>query len=344
MARRIRGQKGMLTGWLKRKPFERWPAKMRYHVHRLLTRVTYREGKVLLPPPWLDLPNARELAVRRAGNRADFLKAANELLDAGFAVLPNWISAELCDATVRDFGSYVETNREYAEKCKDRHGRYLRLVNFHLASSNALAIGLDRRIMEVLDFIFGCKAGIYTSLYFEYGTEQPIHRDSPFFETFPRNYFVGVWVALEDIKPESGPLMYLPSGHRFECDPRPIYAEVRNRLPGASQEELVRQSLETYYGRVNDKAMSIGKPVAVSLKKGDVAIWHAQAPHGGSSASNRALTRRSIVFHDAPECVQVYQHDVFFTHPGPNPPPPRYGFMQQGDRKVALAGDTAFQV
>lgn len=216
-------------------------------------------------------------------------------------------------------------------------------MNLHLSSENCRAIGLHPTIMRVLDYLFAARACIYTSLYFEYGTQQPIHRDLPFFETFPRNYFMGVWVALEDIDPAAGPLMYVPRAHRFPCDPHAIYRAEHARDPGRAGAAVVEASLQEYYGRIISGAAAIAAPVTVPLRKGDVAIWHPAMPHGGSPARDPSRTRRSVVFHCSPEAVQVYQQEVFFAHQTGRPPAPRYGFARHGDRKVALAGETAFQ-
>src|SRR5579863_3762510 len=171
-----------------------------------------------IAPPWLDRVGAMDEAKARSLGNLDLLKIATDLIKHGFTIVPQGAPAQLCDAVATDFQRYVHENADYAEQHKDAAGKYLRLVNFHWSSANAMTLGLQPQLMRILDFVFGERAAIYTSLYFEYGTQQPIHRDSPFFETFPRNYFVGMWVALEDIDPASGPLMYVPNGHRFEID------------------------------------------------------------------------------------------------------------------------------
>jgi ectoine hydroxylase-related dioxygenase (phytanoyl-CoA dioxygenase family) len=298
----------------------------------------------MIEPLWLDRPDAKSLVDNKPGGNAESRAVAKSMIETGFAVIPRAVDGVSCDQVVADFDRYVKSFGQRISEHTDKSGRLLRLVNFHLMSQAAARIGTDARIMEILDFLFGRTAGIYTSLYFEYGTQQPIHRDSPFFETFPRNYFFGVWVALEDIDPEAGPLMYVPGGHRFECDPHAIYREVVRAHPDVDRAEQVRLSLERYYGCVIETSSEVSAPVSLALKKGDVAIWHPQLPHGGSPAVNPMKTRRSMVFHCAPADLQVYQHDVFFMHPDDAPPPPpRYGFLQMNSRSVAAAGDTAFQ-
>lgn len=295
-------------------------------------------------PLWLDLANADQEAVSRGAHYpSHYLKIARDMIKDGFTIVNEMIDPRLCDAVVSDYKHYLDKNRRYADQYIDAKGRHHRLVNFHLSSENAMKIGCHDEVMKILDYLFGYEAGIYTSLTFEYGTEQPIHRDAPFFHTFPNNYFVGVWCALEDIDPQAGPLMYVPGGHRFPCDQHVMYKKVREENPEKPDDWVLRHALEIYYGEVISRAEAIGTKKYAVLQKGDVAIWHPQLPHGGAPAKDPQKTRRSIVFHCAPEVLQVYQHEMFFQYDGKGHPPPRYAFGSYGGRSYALAGDTAFQ-
>ena len=265
------------------------------------------------------------------------------MIKDGFVVLPEVISVDRCEHVVAEFNAFLARLGPDVENHKDAAGRLLRVVNFHLNAEKAAEVATSPTLMRTLDFLFGEEAAVYSSLYFEYGTQQPIHRDSPFFETFPRNFFFGVWVALEDISPDAGPLMYHPGAHRFECDPHSIYDTVVERMGGtATREELVSEALEQYYGEVIRTTDVLGTPLRAPLRRGDVAICHPQLLHGGSPANDKALTRRSMVFHCTPASKQIYQQDVFFAHRGAEPAP-RYGFREFNGRKLALSGETAFQ-
>jgi phytanoyl-CoA hydroxylase len=293
---------------------------------------------------WLDLPNAEQEALSRGAHYpSHYPGIAREVITEGFTILKGVVDPHLCDAVVGDYKQYLERNRGYADQYIDAKGRHHRLVNFHLVSENAMKIGCHGEILRVLDYLFGYKAGVYTSLTFEYGTEQPIHRDAPFFHTFPVNYFVGVWCALEDIDPEAGPLMYVPGGHRFHCDQHALYQRVRDENRGKPGDWILRNALEAYYGEVISRSEAIGEKKHAVLQKGDVAIWHPQLPHGGAPAADPQKTRRSLVFHCAPEILQVYQHDIFFEYEKKEPPPPRYRFGSYHGRSYGLVGDTLFQ-
>jgi ectoine hydroxylase-related dioxygenase (phytanoyl-CoA dioxygenase family) len=293
---------------------------------------------------WLDQLDAmdRVSSARARGQISDGQEAAaRDLIESGFTVIRNVAPAILCDQVADDFTHYLREHAEYAAKCVDAQGRHLRFVNFHGVSDAALELGNTPQIMLLLDFLFARSAGLYTSLLFEYGSQQPIHRDSPFFHTFPINYFFGVWFALEDIHPDSGPLMYVPGGHRFQVNHHMIFEQLKRQNPQQSTKELLDRALEHYYGAIIAEAEKVAPPCSVVLKKGDCAIWHPMLPHGGTKANNPMLTRKSIVFHCAPIDVQVYQQDVFFT--ADNQPPPRYGFREFRERQYAMAGRPCFQ-
>jgi len=298
-----------------------------------------------IPPLWLDEPDAqgRVTAARVNGQISDTQAiAARELIETGFTIIRNIAPGVLCDQVVADFARYLRDHSKYASKCVDAQGRHLRFVNFHGASQAALELGNTQRIMSLLDYLFARSAGIYTSLLFEYGSQQPIHRDSPFFHTFPINYFFGVWFALEDIHPDSGPLMYVPGGHRVQVNHRAIFEEACRENPHQSTTDILNHALQRYYSAISSEAEKVAPRRSVVLNKGDCAIWHPMLPHGGEKAKNPMLTRKSMVFHCAPVDLQVYQHNSFFM--ADTQPPPRYGFREFRGRRYAVAGRPSFQV
>jgi len=206
-----------------------------------------------------------------------------------------------------------------------------------------MRLGTNPRLMSILDYVFDAESCIYTSLTFKYGTQQPTHRDTPHFATWPPSYFVGVWTALEDVSADAGPLFYYEGAQRFPIDEGEIYARVQQDHPHLSEREQFAIALDLYNGVVITQAPSHGTLRTPCMKRGDVAIWHAQTPHGGLPANNPMASRWSVVFHCAPAQVQVHQHEAFFRNAGrTDPPPPRYGFRTAYGRKVAVAGEVAF--
>ena len=83
----------------------------------------------------------------------------------------------------------------------------------------------------------------------------------------------GVWVALEDIDEDNGPLMYYPGSHKlheFSMDDFDLkqgydnYDKYEERI----QQLVEKEKLEGEYG---------------VIKKGDALIWHVNLLHGALS-------------------------------------------------------------
>lgn len=294
--------------------------------------------------PWFDAPDAQEQVGARAAHDpalAEAAEVARHFIEEGIATVPALADPADCDAVTAAFDRFVAENPEYAAQHADGTGRHLRFVNLHLVCDAALRMGNAPRLARILDFLFGGPTGIYTSLFFEFGSQQPMHRDSPFFHTYPKNQFIGCWIALEDIHPDAGPLMYAPGGHRFVVDQRAMFEEVVRDNPDRSREWCIRQAVEVYYGAIIRKAGELAVRT-MPVKKGDAVLWHPELPHGGSPAADPRRTRKSIVFHCAPIGVQVHQHEAFFTED--SPPPARYGYADFEGRQYALAGASGFQI
>ena len=88
-------------------------------------------------------------------------------------------------------------------------------------------------MFRMVELIYDQPAISFQSLYFEYGSQQALHRDPMFVVTDPPSHLLASWVALEDIAPDSGPLAYVPKSHRlpwFEFEPG--HGGVRAEGPG----------------------------------------------------------------------------------------------------------------
>jgi ectoine hydroxylase-related dioxygenase (phytanoyl-CoA dioxygenase family) len=290
---------------------------------------------------WLDDDDCLE-KIERASVSTEVKEAARALCLDGVAVIRGAHSPTLCQQVILDYAHYVDTHRDYVRSNLTDFGREKRLVNFHLWSDAAAQVGANARLLAILDYVFDSQAAIYTSLTFKYGTQQPVHRDTPHFATWPRRMFAGVWTALEDVSPEAGPLFYHRGAHRVNIDPQSFMDEARRRLPTASQQDQLNVALDLYNGEVIRRSPSVSPAELLNVRIGDTIIWHPEAPHGGSPAANPNRTRWSIVFHCAPVDIQVHQHDRFFTHRGDAPPPDRYGYIAKLGRQFAVSGETAY--
>ena len=196
------------------------------------------------------------------------------------------------------------------------NGRNSRLVNSHLASEAISSLFLNEQLLDLCDTFFGGRlTSIYTSLFFQEGTKQPLHRDAPVFCTLPENLFLGCWFALEDSRIENGALMGVPfSNQTFSDDYHNRYKIGLERLEEIDAIEFSDDITWAKYQKyVNNTCESLGlKQEAIEADAGDIIVWHPLFLHGGLPHKSEA-TRHSVVMHVAPEGVQVHGSYLFFT-------------------------------
>ena len=152
-----------------------------------------------------------------------------------------------------------------------------RIPDLHSHSAHALDLYLHPTLFRMVELIYDQPAISFQSLYFEYGSQQALHRDPMYVVTDPPSHLLASWVALEDISPDSGPLAYVPTSHRlpwFEFDAR--HGGVRAEGPGG---EAGSSSRNGSARRIRDRGLDVK---AFTCRRGDAFIWHAGLLHGGT--------------------------------------------------------------
>ncbi|NDC64028.1 MAG: hypothetical protein EBZ59_08630 [Planctomycetia bacterium] len=261
--------------------------------------------------PWFmryDYRNDARYRVLSAGVKS----AADRFMRDGFIVFPNAIDPGYADAVVADFRSFCSRHADYFDPFRDQSGHLQRIINLHLVMPRLVELfSLATDVLALQDALFAAPASIYTTLYFERGSAQSVHRDTPYFATRPEYTYFGTWFALEDADQGNGCLEVIPGGHLVKEVDRRAFA---TRVAGDAEIGSINTVLfDTYQQDVHSACREAGlSSIAVPLKKGDVLIWHPQLPHGGGQIADRTRSRNSIVFHTVPEGVPVYQAYAFF--------------------------------
>lgn len=153
------------------------------------------------------------------------------------------------------------------------------------------AIAANQSVIDLLSKLYGRKAFPFQTLNFPVGTQQEAHSDSVHFSCLPERFMCGVWLAMEDISPDAGPLFYYPGSHHW-----PI---MTNALIGRQGYGSVLESAQDPYGpawRALCDAHGT-QPETFLARKGQALIWCANLLHGGSRQNNPMLTRWSQVTH-----------------------------------------------
>lgn len=167
-----------------------------------------------------------------------------------------------------------------------------RIADLHTYSEAARGLYLHRQIFDLIDEIFGETAVATQSLYFEWGSQQGLHRDPVYVQMTPPYHLAAAWIALEDIGPDCGPLVYYPGSHRL-----PYYQYAPGRYTFDHSVDGVSE-LAASQAWDERHIQAAGLEVEqLTCRRGDVLIWHHSLLHGGARPTDPTLTRKSFVVH-----------------------------------------------
>jgi hypothetical protein len=174
-------------------------------------------------------------------------------------------------------------------------------------------IACNQTVLQLLGDLYGRRAFPFQTLNFPVGTQQHFHTDSIHFSSCPERFMVGVWVALEDIDADNGPLIYYPGSHAL-----PIYTNeqlgVNPNFGGPNPSGHYPAFLGAWEQLVENLNL---KPMTFHAKKGQALIWSANLLHGGAAQNDLNRTRYSQVTHYFFDNCSYYTplHSVPFLGP-----------------------------
>ncbi len=237
----------------------------------------------------------------------DYEKMKKEYNNNGYIVFDVGLSDTFLDELINDMdrinaSSHGKYNPKYYH-----YNDYPRLIEGWRNSKNIKRLALDKNIKNVLENLYGEKPLAFSTINFTKGTEQPLHSDYFHFGSIPELMLAGVWVALEDISPDSGPLSVVPKSHKFPV----IYPEdLGLKIPTSSKKIKENYTVyENYITKtINDKKLEISTP---SLKKGQALIWAANMLHGAFNIKDHSITRYSQVTHYHFTGCEFYYNPTF---------------------------------
>lgn len=138
--------------------------------------------------------------------------------------------------------------------------------------------------LEFLKALYAREPLPFQTLNFPIGTKQPIHSDVVHFNCWPNDGdLCGVWVALEEIDEDNGPLVYYPGSHKL-----PEFYSLDFSDRGYPDYE---EKIKTFIHRLRIH------PRRALLKKGQAVVWAANLLHGGGEVGDQRRTRLSQVTH-----------------------------------------------
>jgi phytanoyl-CoA hydroxylase len=258
---------------------------------------------------WIDRQDwETELVTRR---RAGAVKAAEvaqlrRFIAEGYIILPQAASHAAIDRFQRViaagfahgnphllYQAHIDKTTRTLDGPVDRLGS--RVVDSFVALPEALDLFTTPRLVRFLRLIFDADPLLFQSLSFDQGSQQGLHQDTAYVVVNRPMELAACWIALEDVKPGSGELMYVPGSHRY---PDFDFGFGVKHWSGQREHQAAH---ETWSRWIIDEATARKLPTRTFLaRKGDILIWHADLAHGGSPVHDVTLTRQSLVGHFCP--------------------------------------------
>lgn len=245
--------------------------------------------------PWVFSPFFESMANERLDPRGKRL--AETFREDGYLVLEEpVVDDETIDRAVADLaGNYDDAQTGGSDPSR-------RLDGWQISEAVA-EIARAPKVVRTLEALYGRAAFPFQTLNFERGTQQRAHSDTIHFHCVPQRFMAGVWVALEDIHPDSGPLVVYPRSHRlpvFDAHDLGIEAEWERHDEYEDAIEAIVEA-EGFEGR------------KLTPQKGQAVIWAANLLHGGSAVVDAERTRLSQASH-------YYFEDCFYYQPAASDP------------------------
>jgi phytanoyl-CoA dioxygenase PhyH len=202
----------------------------------------------------------------------------------GYLALKTRLPDSVLDGVIEDLSTV------YGDPQPDgsiRYHMYTRRQDYWTESENVKQLALLPRMLQALRDLYGREPLPFQTLNFPIGTEQKAHSDAYHFNSMPSGYMCGVWVALEDMDMDNGPLVYYPGSHKL-----------RDLMPmdiGVPKGEDHYDEYERYIEKlIEERGFA---PKYATVERGTAFIWAANLLHGGSPRRDHSRTRHSQVTH-----------------------------------------------
>jgi ectoine hydroxylase-related dioxygenase (phytanoyl-CoA dioxygenase family) len=178
--------------------------------------------------------------------------------------------------------------------------KVLQIINIHKADSLFRKLETNARLGKVVAQLAGWKEGARLAqdqVWAKPPGAPPLvfHRDSPYFMFEPSDVLT-VWIALDDMDPELGPLEYARESHRWGD----------GRVGSAKQffQTNVKSLLRSAAEREGLDPDAIDIISMAGLKAGGLSIHHGKTWHGSGKNNSKTRPRRGLGLHFVPANVR----------------------------------------
>lgn len=218
-------------------------------------------------------------------------RIAHDLNRQGFAVFdfPDEDLSARIERIQQSLGPLYQI--DLADPAADKTAGLRRIQDAWQQNEDVRAIAANPKVIDLLGKLYGRAAFPFQTLNFPVGTQQDVHSDAVHFSSLPERFMCGVWLAMEDISADAGPLFYYPGSHRW-----PIMSNAIIQRKGFGSDLQSAQDPYAPAWQALCEAQALEQQTFLA-RKGQALIWCANLLHGGSVQNDPSLTRWSQVTH-----------------------------------------------
>ncbi|MEO9899566.1 phytanoyl-CoA dioxygenase family protein [Nisaea sp.] len=230
--------------------------------------------------PWVHSPFFGRLLAEKdlSGDKAELVR---EFHENGLIKID--LRETICDGTAE----------KLIEELAEGYDDPVRIQDAWRSNEKVKQIALFPKILDTLELIYGRDAVPFQTLNFRVGTEQAGHTDTIHFDSLPHRFMCGVWVGLENIDENNGPLFYYPGSHLL-----PIYDFFDVGREGSRNPDESSAAYAVYVDFIDQLMSAHGlQKETLTVEKGEAVIWSANVIHGGSPILEDGRSRHSQVTH-----------------------------------------------
>ena len=202
----------------------------------------------------------------------------------GYLILPKFLPEDLMEAYRRAFVAKGVSPGGWSETQPFLH------------EPEMLDLCCHPPLLKKIEEVIPTPMGVNLALSAWISTTRTWHQDDYLNPPYMNGWYVAVWMALDDIHPDSGVFEFIPGSHRW---PLMRGAKVRAALtPEKQQGNWPWHAEQMVTPLFEEKIAESGLPIKkFHAKKGDVLIWHARLAHRGSLPKVPGALRPALIAH-----------------------------------------------
>lgn len=183
------------------------------------------------------------------------------------------------------------------ERLKDDGGWNMPCPYLHFQEIRDIC--LNQKLSSVLLGVMGKPMGLHLNLTGWVSTERAFHQDSYLNPPHVGGMYVAVWIALDDIHPDSGPFQYFEGSHKWPVLSQTKVFEEMARDGIKPSDPLWPTKTQDWIAEICEHEAKERKArlVAYLPKKGDVLLWHRSLVHRGSKPNKPGMQRKALIAH-----------------------------------------------